>query len=141
MHIFNCFQKVEFIPECSICLEPLIDLIKQGILLVSLHCGHIICIRCKNSLSLNLFGFIIKCPVCRQSSQLTYLKFKDKINCNRCHKDLSKLISKRKYLVHLECGHCFCLNCLLTLSFINKTDFHKCKICQIYCLYYPLYLN
>jgi hypothetical protein len=120
-------------PICAICLNELHNLPD----LYVLNCGHVYCRLCLLNINRSFLRFkIIKCPQCctyHTCTQCMHFDFK----CKRCRKNLLQIEACGKTIVHLTCGHFYCLDCVFKIS---NCIVAKCEICLTKHIVNPLFL-
>ena len=110
--------------ECNICLDNLIVKEREGYTTLVLVCGHVYCKDCLTWLNKkSLFTKEANCVLCRETKFFTQVYLKNG-NCSFCKKNSDLKMSC------LECGHIFCVDCLLKLKKNELNNNFKCHLCK-----------
>ena len=100
--------------QCQICLND-----SEKIIIVSLNCGHLICLECYTKFRKNPK----KCPFCRQEVHLPCV-LKTKNFCSKCRVNFLRKPDTK--IVQLQCGHTFCEHCLYEKEICRHSFCSRC---------------
>jgi hypothetical protein len=117
----GCYVSFE-VPECSVCLNEITRLRE----LYVLSCGHIFCKQCLTGISKSFIKInIVKCPKCQ--SHKTCVPCKDfDYKCTLCKNHLFFLHEHDQTIVHLNCGHFYCYECVFRISNCVESICRRC---------------